>query len=338
MHRFEIQEPSAADIAFLEDRLYEFNVRATGIDGGLSLGVFLRDESTRIMAGAAGHTWGETCELRQVWVEPAAQGQGLGRRLLAEAEAEAVRRGCRQLVLTSHSFQAPEFYRKLGFEVIATVPDYPRGHSQVVLRKRLGPSDDSRRVGGYQEGPRGAGAIVLPMETERLLLRDFVDADFDALHAMASDPEVMRFMFHGVRTVQRQRVMLDEVLASQRESPRARYELAVVRRTDGALLGSVDLTPDKPGVADLGYLLRRDAWGRGYATEAARAMLAAGFGQLGLHRIWATCDVNHRASARVLEKVGLRREGVLRGHVFAGERWWDCALYAAVKTDWPATD
>jgi ribosomal protein S18 acetylase RimI-like enzyme len=137
MRRFVIEEPSPSDIGFLEDRLYEFNADTTGIGGARSLGVFLRDESGNVVAGAAGHTWGETCELRQVWVAARVRGRGIGRRLMAEAEAEAVRRGCRQLILTTHSFQAPEFYRKLGFEVVSELPDYPRGHSQLVLRKRL---------------------------------------------------------------------------------------------------------------------------------------------------------------------------------------------------------
>jgi ribosomal protein S18 acetylase RimI-like enzyme len=137
MGDFEIEEPSSADIEFLEDRLYEFNAGTTGIADGRLLGVFLRDESKNIVAGAAGHTWGKTCELRQVWVAAHLRGRGFGRHLLAEAEAEAVRRGCRQLVLSTHSFQAPEFYRKLGFEVVSEVPDYPRGHSHLVLRKRL---------------------------------------------------------------------------------------------------------------------------------------------------------------------------------------------------------
>jgi ribosomal protein S18 acetylase RimI-like enzyme len=134
---FEVEEPSPADVAFLEDQLYEFNAGTTGIGDGRTLGIFLRDESGQIVAGAAGHTWGQTCELRQVWVKPSARGSGLGRRLMAEAEAEAVRRGCRQLVLSTHSFQAPEFYRKLGFDVVCELPDYPRGHSHLVLRKRL---------------------------------------------------------------------------------------------------------------------------------------------------------------------------------------------------------
>jgi GNAT superfamily N-acetyltransferase len=135
--RFRLEDPSFADIEYLEDRLYEFNVAATGIEDGRSLGVFVRDPSRTIVAGAAGHTWGETCELRQVWVAEPLRRQGIGRGLLAEAEAEAVRRGCTQIVLTTHSFQAPQFYEKLGFSVVSEVPGYPRGHSQVVLRKPL---------------------------------------------------------------------------------------------------------------------------------------------------------------------------------------------------------
>ena len=145
MRRFEIEEPCSADIEFLEDRLYDFNAGATGIRDGRGLGVFLRDEFKNIVAGAAGHTWGETCELRQVWVAASVRGRGLGRQLIAEAEAEAVRPGCRQLVLTTHSFQAPEFYRKLGFDVVSELPDYPRGYSHLVLRKRLSPGTNSAR-------------------------------------------------------------------------------------------------------------------------------------------------------------------------------------------------
>lgn len=139
MPSFELKEPSQADVEFLEDRLYEHNARTTGIDDGRTLGVFLRDDSGRLMAGAAGHTWGETCELKQLWVEPELRGQGVGRALLEEAETEAVRRGCKQIVLSTHSFQAPELYQRLGYEVLAEIPDYPRGHANVMMRKRLMP-------------------------------------------------------------------------------------------------------------------------------------------------------------------------------------------------------
>jgi N-acetylglutamate synthase-like GNAT family acetyltransferase len=135
--RFLHEVPSLADSEYLEDRLYEFNKAATGITDGLGLGVFVRDAMQNIIAGAAGHSWGQTCELRQVWVAEPLRRQGIGRGLLAEAEAEAVRRGCRQLVLTTHSFQAPQFYAKLGFTPVSELSEYPRGHSQIVLRKHL---------------------------------------------------------------------------------------------------------------------------------------------------------------------------------------------------------
>jgi GNAT superfamily N-acetyltransferase len=131
------QEPTAIETEFLESRLYESNVAATGITDGRGLGIFLRDGARKLLAGAAGHTWGDTCELRQVWVSEPLRRQGIGSRLIAEIEAEARRRGCRQLVLTTHSFQAPAFYAKLGFVVIAEIPNYPRGHSQVIFMKVL---------------------------------------------------------------------------------------------------------------------------------------------------------------------------------------------------------
>jgi len=125
------------ELAFLEDRIYEFNVGATGIDDGRWLGVLLRDEGGELVAGLSGTTWGGCCKVRDVWVREDLRGCGVGTRLLDAAEEEARRRGCRQVVLSSHSFQAPEFYRKRGFEVIAVLDDHPVGHREVYLRKSL---------------------------------------------------------------------------------------------------------------------------------------------------------------------------------------------------------
>jgi ribosomal protein S18 acetylase RimI-like enzyme len=135
--QFVLEDPNLEDIQFLEDRLYEFNSAQTGIEDGRSLAFFMRDAAMEIVAAAAGHTWGETCELQQLWVAESLRRQGIGRRLLEESEAEAIRRGCRQLILTTHSFQAPRFYQNLGFEILCTIPEYPRGYSQILLRKGL---------------------------------------------------------------------------------------------------------------------------------------------------------------------------------------------------------
>ena len=130
-------DPTLEEIDFLEDRLYEFNSRVTGIVDALGLAVFGRDAHGEVIAGLCGHTWGGCCEIRQLWVHERYRRQGIGHRLLDIAETEARRRGCSQIVLATHSFQAPEFYRKLGFHIVDSVPDYPVGHQHLRLRKTL---------------------------------------------------------------------------------------------------------------------------------------------------------------------------------------------------------
>ncbi len=133
--KIELADPSSDTVAFLEERLYEFNSGATGIDDGEGLGVFAHSDDGELLAAIAGHTWGETCEIRQLWVRDSHRRRGLGSRLMGAAEAEAQRRGCKQLLLSTHSFQAPDFYAKLGYTQVCELEDYPRGHSQIFLRK-----------------------------------------------------------------------------------------------------------------------------------------------------------------------------------------------------------
>ena len=134
-----ITEPTPDQVQYLEDRIYEFNSAATGITGGEWLAIFAKVEG-RIVAGICGSTWGGCLEIRQFWVEQARRKQGLGTTLLRSAEEEARRRGCRQILLMTFTFQAPALYARHGFEVIAVVDDYPRGYQNFLLRKRLGES------------------------------------------------------------------------------------------------------------------------------------------------------------------------------------------------------
>ena len=131
-------DPSPADIAALDDAIHAFNVEATGIDDGRLLAILLRGPDGTPYAGLHGHSWGGCCEIKVLWIAASHRGAGLGTRLLQAAEREAVRRGCRQIVLTSHSFQAPGFYEQHGYRRLAAIEGYPAGHAQVVLTKRLG--------------------------------------------------------------------------------------------------------------------------------------------------------------------------------------------------------
>jgi len=133
-------KPRPDDVQYLEDRLYEFNSTATGITDGEWLSILVRDNERRIVAGICGNTWGGCLEIRQFWVEEARRKQGLGTRLLVAAEQEARRRGCHQIVLATFDFQAPAFYARHGFEVVAAVDDHPRGHRNLLLLKRLAKS------------------------------------------------------------------------------------------------------------------------------------------------------------------------------------------------------
>jgi GNAT superfamily N-acetyltransferase len=130
-------EPTPEQVQYLEDQIYAFNSSVTGITDGEWVAIFVRDERDRIVAGICGNTWGGCLEIRQFWVEESRRKKGLGTRLLGAAEQEARRRGCRQILLMTFSFQAPAFYAKHGFEVVATVEDHPRGHRNLLLRKVL---------------------------------------------------------------------------------------------------------------------------------------------------------------------------------------------------------
>jgi len=133
-----LDESQCQDLeSFLADRIYEFNSKTTGYLDGRLLAGSIRNDAGEIIAGFSGHTWGGCCEISHLWVIESMRGQGLGRRLLEAAEAEALRRGCEQVVLSTHSFQAPEFYKRLGYQEVFAIEGRPRGYSNIIYIKQL---------------------------------------------------------------------------------------------------------------------------------------------------------------------------------------------------------
>jgi ribosomal protein S18 acetylase RimI-like enzyme len=122
---------------FLVDRIYEFNAQAINRLDGKSLGAAIRDPEGQIIAAISGYTWAGCCQITHLWVAAKQRGQGLGRRLLAGAEAEAIQRGCQVIQLSTHSFQAPAFYERIGYTRQAVVADHPVGHSNIFYAKTL---------------------------------------------------------------------------------------------------------------------------------------------------------------------------------------------------------
>ena len=148
------------------------------------------------------------------------------------------------------------------------------------------------------------------LTTRRLVLRRPRLSDAAAKFAYARDPEVTRYMDWVAHTGERDAEAFIQGAAARWESGEE-YTWSITVEPEDRAIGSVACRVRGHAV-DLGYVLARDYWGRGYATEAARAVLDWAATLEGVCRIWATCDVENAASARVLEKIGMSREGVLR--------------------------
>ena len=152
-----------------------------------------------------------------------------------------------------------------------------------------------------------------------------------------SDPRVTRYLFFGPRDEDSTAEYLEGLLASQRERPRTRFELAVEEIASGARDRRLRLVVHRTQCGRLGIHAGHDDWGKGYATEIALALVDAAFFDLRADRVISTVDVNNRASIRVLEKIGMRWEAVFRKHRRAKNRWWDCHLFVLPREVWEAS-
>ncbi len=134
------EHPSHEAIDFLEQRIIEFNYARADAADGRGLAAFVRDEQGQIIAGISGYTWAGMAEIEFLWVDESLRGQGIGARLLAAVEEEARRRGCALVITSTYSFQAPDFYQRNGYQVVAQADNCPPGHIHYWLTKRLAAS------------------------------------------------------------------------------------------------------------------------------------------------------------------------------------------------------
>ena len=177
----------------------------------------------------------------------------------------------------------------------------------------------------------------LQLLTPRLILRDFVEGDLPNVHAFRSDPEVARFIDDLLpESLGQSRSWLDAVIYHNRKRPREAYNLAIVHATEGPVIGWIGIGGSErypePGELGFGYMLNRAWWGRGYATEAVRAIVDLGFRVLGGQRISAWCHAENLASARVLEKAGLSFQRRYEHVEPKSRQTVDCVEYAVRRT------
>lgn len=176
----------------------------------------------------------------------------------------------------------------------------------------------------------------LTLHGPRLRVREFHQDDLDGSMAIVGDPQITRLFTIATRTRGQQAEQLATEIARARSRPRPEYSLAAVERDTDELVGTVRLGLDQPPHGELGYAVRRDRWGRGYATEMARLMVDYAFGELGLHRIQGSCAPDNTASTRVLTRLGFTYDGRLRGITLTEEGWRDSLVYSLLEDEWEA--
>ncbi len=173
------------------------------------------------------------------------------------------------------------------------------------------------------------------METTRLRLRPFTPEDAPEVERMAGERRVSEMTLnipHPYPTGLAAQWIASHATAA---ADGTFYTFAVEQKANGLLLGGIAITPSaRFRRAEIGYWLGIEHWNNGYTTEAARRIVAFGFEQLGLVRIQATCYPRNPASAKVMQKIGMTYEGLLRGYVYKDGIQEDIAMYAMLRSDW----
>ncbi|OPA74598.1 GNAT family N-acetyltransferase [Paenibacillus selenitireducens] len=175
----------------------------------------------------------------------------------------------------------------------------------------------------------------MQLETERLVLRDFTREDWISVHAYSSNKQVTQYMLWGPNSEEDTKAYIEQMIRSQQEIPRQSYELAVTLKGSGELIGGCGLVLHRSN-GEVGYCFHPDAWGKGYATEAAQALVTFGFQGQELHRIYATCRPDNVGSANVMRKMGMKQEGHLREHRWAKEKYHDSYLFSILRQEYQA--
>ena len=176
-----------------------------------------------------------------------------------------------------------------------------------------------------------------PLETERLMLRPFEEGDLGALHKIYSNADVVRWLYHEPRSLVETRALLGRKVASSQFTAADEWlSAAVVERETGQFVGDVVLhwVSDEHKTGEIGFSFDPDQQGRGYATEAARALLAFAFDGMGFHRVIGRLEARNTASARVLEKLGMRREALFVENEWVKGEWQSELVYAMLEHEW----
>ena len=174
------------------------------------------------------------------------------------------------------------------------------------------------------------------IQTARLSFREFTADDYDAVQAYAGDPEVTRYTAFGPNTPEQTKEFLQLAVGQSSEANRGHYTFALIHKQANRLIGSCGLTLSNANGPQygFGYVLHRQWWRQGLASEATLALMKFGFGELRAHRLWAHVFVGNTASEKLLQKLGFRHEGCALQSFFVRNAWHDVQTFAMLRREW----
>ena len=181
----------------------------------------------------------------------------------------------------------------------------------------------------------------MELHTDRLRLRPFTKKDFAAVHSYSSNPETVRYMSFGPNSEKDTRDFLTRTIEAGRQLPRVQYDFAIETRDGGLMIGACGLYIRNKGEAEVGWVLHKDHWKKGYMTEAASALVDFAFSTIKLHRVYSRCNSSNYGSWRVMENCGMQKEA----HFKAKNKlrsdpdgpWQDEYVYAILEEEWQAS-
>ncbi len=177
--------------------------------------------------------------------------------------------------------------------------------------------------------------LSLPITTRRLLIREYTTEDIAAVYSYVKDPVYWQYQRSEAPTEEQIKTLIEWVVREQSASPRLLYFLAAARRDTGEVVGEAVLKilnpMDRQG--ELGFGVVPKFWKQGYGTEIGHAILDAAFGQFKLHRVSGQCSPDNKSSIRVMQKLGMGREGLLRDVHFGRGKWWSSVVYSLLEAE-----
>lgn len=168
---------------------------------------------------------------------------------------------------------------------------------------------------------------------ERLCLRELILEDWVHVHTYASQDRVSRYQPWGPNTEKDSQNFVSQAIEDAKDEPRTRFAFAIVY--EGIMIGNgeCNIRSFTNRIGEISYIVHPDYWGKGIATAVANRLIAFGLEELKLHRIYATCDPRNIGSSRVLEKVGMKKEGRMRENLLIKDGWRDSLLYSILEQE-----